>query len=79
MSWSIDRLYRNGGEAIKGVSSDQFLPDAIKSYILIGLNNLSKPDEPVSVVGNGHLNTGVGSYEQTSAQLVVKTVPFATP
>lgn len=76
MSWSKEGFYKDVEAAQVAIEADYMLPVAIKTYILAGLTYLA-PSAPVYIKGHGHLCDGPGSYAVTSAELTVKSMPFA--
>lgn len=81
MSWSINGLTGPAPHAKEALASDANVPQSIKDYVFAGIDGLvayhGDENVPVRINGSGHVCTGVGSYDVTTATIEVKRVSEA--
>lgn len=77
MSWIISDIAVKPVAEAKELLASNSAPQSIKDYCIQGIDGLVAAhgeDVIVSISGQGHVCTGPGSYEVTSAKIEIKPV-----
>ena len=75
MSYSFEGYFKSASDAYKAVGAQEHLPSAVRAVLLQAISGIADHYQLVYVRANGHQlcdEPGGGSYERSSADLVVE-------